>query len=238
MQIRNKHGEKIDYALNDVDGVNDKLVILAHGVTGNMDREIMVSLAKMLAEMGWPMMRISFSGNGNSEGKFTDSTITKECDDLIAVLDQAKGSKKIAYIGYSMGGAVGALTAAKDDRISVLVSLAGMVRTKVFAETEFADVLPDKGCMWDDESKPLSKKFMDDLSQIDTVIPAVKDLRVPWLLLHGSEDDVVLPDDSVHLLNHLKGNKKHVVIEGADHSFAGHWDMLAQEINEWLKTYL
>lgn len=238
MQIRNKHGETIDHVLHEVDGVNDKLVILAHGVTGNMDREIMVELAKMLSGMGWPTMRISFSGNGNSEGKFTDSTISKECDDLVAILDQAKGSKKIAYIGYSMGGAVGALTAAKDDRISVLVSLAGMVRTKVFAETEFSDVVPDQGCMWDDESKPLSKNFMDDLRQIDTVIPAVKDLRLPWLLLHGSEDDVVLPDDSVHLFNHLKGKKKHVVIEGTDHSFAGHWDRLAQEIHEWLKTYL
>jgi uncharacterized protein len=238
MQIRNKHGEKIDYAFHDVDGLNDKLIILAHGVTGDMNREIMVQLAKMLAEMGWPTMRISFSGNGNSEGNFTDSTISKECDDLMAVLDQAKGSKKIAYIGYSMGGAVGALTAAKDDRISVLISLAGMVRTKVFAETEFGDVVPDHGFMWDEETKPLSQKFMDDLRQIDTVIPAVKDLRLPWLLLHGSEDDVVLPDDSVHLFNHLKGNKKHVVIEGTDHSFAGHWERLAQEIDEWLKTYL
>jgi|TARA_B110000908_G_scaffold38295_1_gene46142 alpha/beta superfamily hydrolase len=238
MQIRNKHGEKIDHAMHDVAGVNDKLIILAHGVTGDMDREFMVELAQMLAKMGWPTMRISFSGNGNSEGHFTDSTISKECDDLVAVLDQAKGVKKVAYIGYSMGGAVGALTAAKDDRISVLVSLAGMVRTKLFAETEYGDVIPDKGFMWDDETTPLSQKFMDDLRQIDTVIPAVKDLRLPWLLLHGSEDDVVLPDDSAYLFNHLKGKKKHVVINGTDHSFAGHWEDLAGEIDDWLKTYL
>ncbi len=38
MQIRNKHGEKIDHAMHDVAGVNDKLIILAHGVTGDMDR--------------------------------------------------------------------------------------------------------------------------------------------------------------------------------------------------------
>ncbi|MGJ8656549.1 MAG: alpha/beta hydrolase family protein [Akkermansiaceae bacterium] len=238
MQIRNKHGEKLDHAMHGIDGVNDKLVILAHGVTGDMDREMMVQLATMLSSMGWPTLRISFSGCGNSEGKFTDSTITKECDDLVAILDQAKGTKKVAYIGYSMGGAVGALTAAKDDRISVMISLAGMVRTKVFAETEFGDVTPDQGYMWEDESTPLSQKFMDDLRQIDTVIPAVKDLRLPWLLLHGSVDDVVLPDDSVHLFNHLKGKKKHVVIDGTDHSFAGHWEELASEINTWLKTYL
>lgn len=199
---------------------------------------MIVELASMLAEMGWPTLRISFSGNGNSEGKFTESTITKESDDLLAILDQTKGTKKVAYIGYSMGGAGGALTAAKDDRISVMISLAGMVRTKLFAETEFGDVTPDQGYMWEDETTPLSQAFMDDLRQIDTVIPAIKDLRLPWLLLHGSKDDVVLPDDSTHLFNHLKGKKKHVVIEGTDHSFSGHWKQLAYEINDWLKTYL
>ena len=238
MQIRNKQGEIIDHANHPVDGVNDKLIILAHGVTGDMDREMIVELANTLSNMGWPTIRISFSGNGNSQGKFTESTITKESDDLLAILDQTKGTKKIAYIGYSMGAAVGALTAAKDDRINVIISLAGMVRTKVFAETEFGDVIPDQGYMWEDQATPLSQKFMDDLRQIDTVIPAIKDLRLPWLLVHGSQDDVVLPDDSTHIFNLLKGKKKHIVIEGTDHSFAGHWNQLANHINDWLKTHL
>jgi len=238
MQLRNQDGEILDHAMHDAQGVNDKLIILAHGLTGNMDREMIVHLAESLSKMGWPTLRISYSGNGNSEGKFTDATISKESNDLIAILDQTKGTKKIAYIGYSMGAAIGALTAAKDDRINVMVSLAGMVRTKTFAETEFGDVTPDQGYMWDDEAHPLSRHFMDDLVQIDTVIPAVKELRLPWLLAHGSEDDVVLPDDSTHLFNHLKGKKKHVVIQGTDHSFDGHWDELSSHINDWLKTYL
>ncbi len=238
MQIRNQQGEIIDHALHPVDAVNDKLIILAHGVTGDMDREMMVKLANSLAKMGWPTMRISFSGNGNSEGQFTESTITKESDDLLAVLDQTKGTKKIAYIGYSMGAAVGSLTAAKDDRINVMISLAGMVRTKLFAETEFGDLIPDQDYMWEDQATPLSQKFMDDLRQIDTIIPAIKDLRLPWLLVHGSQDDVVLPDDSTLLFNHLKGKKKHIVIEATDHSFAGHWKQITNHINEWLKTYL
>lgn len=238
MQIRNKHGEVIDHTMHNAEGVDDKLVILAHGVTGDKDREMMIDLSNMLAKAGWPTMRISFSGCGNSDGEFTEATISKGSDDLQAIIDQVKGQKKIAYIGYSMGAASGALVAAKDDRINVLVSLAGMVRTKVFAETEFGDEIPDKGCMWEDEKNPLSQTFMDDLCQIDTVLPAVKDVRTPWLLVHGSEDDVVLPDDSITLFNHLKGKKKHVVIDGTDHSFAGHWDKLANHIDDWLKKYL
>jgi len=240
MQIRNRHGELIDHAIHlaNEDQNSNHLIILAHGLTGDKDRDMMLSLADSLAHLGWPTLRISYSGCGQSEGKFTEATISKETDDLSSILDQVKGTKKIAYIGYSMGAAVGALAVAKDDRINVMVSLAGMVRTKVFAETEFGDVTPDKGYMWEDESTPLSKTFMDDLIQIESVVPAVKEIRLPWLLIHGSKDDVVLPDDSLHLHNHLKGKKKHLVIEGTDHSFEGHWNSLSQHIDEWLKTHL
>jgi len=240
MLLRNKYGERIDHALHQASSSknSNKLVILAHGLTGDKDREMMIHLAESLSNLGWPTLRISYSGCGSSEGKFTEATITKESDDLSSILDQVKGTKKIAYIGYSMGAAVGALTLAKDDRINVMISLAGMVRTKLFAETEFGDVIPDEGCMWDDKSTPLSQQFMDDLCQIDSTVPAVREIRIPWLLIHGSDDDVVLPEDSKHLYNHLKGKKKHTVIEGTDHSFAGHWDALSEEIAQWLRAHL
>lgn len=236
MNIHNREGEKIDYALHDADS-DDKLVILAHGVTGDKDREMMVEIAAGLAERGYPTMRVSFAGNGESDGEFGEATITKEVEDLGAVMDQVKAGKKIAYIGYSMGGAVGALAAAKDDRINVLVSLAGMVDTKGFVEREFGEEIPGKGCMWEDENHPLSQAFVTDLMQIGTVIPAVKEHRIPWLLLHGSEDDVVLPSDSETIFKHLKGKKKHVVISGTDHSFAGHWGRVVDEIAAWFEVH-
>ena len=122
-------------------------MILGHGLTGNKDRPLLVALAEALSAEGWPCLRISYSGNGESEGEFTDSNITKEIGDLSSVIDQVGTSKKIAYIGHSMGGAVGALTAARDERIKVLVSLAGMVNTAAFVEREFGDVVPDEGYM-------------------------------------------------------------------------------------------
>ena len=36
---------------------------------------------------GIPALRFSFSGNGGSEGRFEDSCITKEVEDLGAVID-------------------------------------------------------------------------------------------------------------------------------------------------------
>ncbi|WP_411826924.1 alpha/beta hydrolase [Luteolibacter sp. AS25] len=237
MEIANKQGERIDHAVHE-GAREDVLVVYGHGVTGDKDRDLMVKVAEGLAEKGWPGLRISFSGNGASEGKFEDSTISKEVADLQAVLDVVKEDKKIVYVGHSMGGAVAALTAARDPRIDVLVTLAGMVRTKEFCEAEFGDVTPGEGCMWEDETKPLSQAFVDDLHQIEHTFDAAESVPVPWLLFHGTADDVVLPQDSVHVHRKITATKKLVMVEGAGHMFDGHYDLLVEEIDGWLSEVL
>ena len=235
--IRNASGERLDVSFHEAEK-SDFLVILGHGLTGNKDRPLLVALAEALAEKGWPCLRISFSGNGDSEGKFADSNITKEVGELSAVIDQLGTSKKIAYIGHSMGGAVGALTAARDERIQVLVSLAGIVNTAKFAEREFGDVLPGEGYMWDKPDCPLSQSYVTDLKQIGNTLGAARELRLPWLLLHGSADDVVFPADSQDLMQVLRGPSELVEIEGAGHSFENHYSSVIAEVTGWLEKYL
>lgn len=119
-----------------------------------------------------------------------------------------------------MGAAIGVLAATRTNSIQLFVSLAGMVDTREFALTEFGDEIPDKGCMWEEESCPLSQTFMDDLcSIIGTVIEQSNQVKVPWLLLHGSADDVVSPQDSISIKNQIGDRADHIAIEGADHSF-------------------
>lgn len=218
-EIRNPAGEKIDYSYVAGTQHTDWLVVLGHGVTGNKDRPIVVDTAAALNKKGLATLSFSFAGNGDSEGKFVDSCITKEVDDLTAVLD-AVADKHICYIGHSMGAAVGVLVAAKDARIRRIVSLAGMVNTAGFAQREFGEETPDKGVMWEEESCPLSQAFMDDLCQtVKSVLSEAKQLTQPWLLVHGSEDDVVLPEDSVSIEQATGSNVTLVKIEGGDHSF-------------------
>ncbi len=234
--IRNAHGELLDVTLHE-GSRDDALVILGHGVTGDKDRPLLFWLARALADAGWFCLRVSFSGNGKSEGLFTDSNITKEVSDLTAVIDQTGCGKKIIYIGHSMGAAVGALAAVRDERIKILVSLAGMVHTREFVEREFADVTPDQGVMWSETACPLSRLFAHDLIHINNTLDAARELRLPWLLLHGLEDDVIPPSDSRDLQAALRGPGKLVEIPGADHSFDEHYDAVTREIIRWLAQY-
>ena len=207
-EIRNQQGEKIDYSYHQGAEGSDVLVVIGHGVTGNKDRPFVMTLADGLAEAGFATLRMSFTGNGDSEGTFQDCTITKEVEDLGSVLDVVAVGRQIVYAGHSMGGAVGVIAAAKDNRISRLVSLAGMVHTAKFFEVEFGDQVPDEGCMWEDEECPLSSKYVNDMKEIGSILELGSKVQVPWLLIHGTEDDVVPIEETNEIFDNSSAPKK------------------------------
>lgn len=241
--IHNPAGESLDFRFASATGDTPQrgwLVILAHGVTGNLDRPVVADTAVALQAAGFDTLRFSFAGNGASEGDFRDATITKETGDLAAVIDAvAQHYANIAVVGHSMGAAVAVLMAARDTRISALVSLAGMVDTKRFAETEFGDETPDQGAMWEEPDCPLSHAFMADLCDtIKSVTPQAEKISAPWLLVHGTADDVVLPIDTETIAK-VRGNAVTArFIDGADHSFSepAHISAMTRTVADWLTS--
>ena len=235
-EIRNKLGERIDFTAHHGRTDARELVLIGHGVTGNKDRPFVVALAEGLSKAGIPAIRFSFSGNGASAGSFSKCTISKEVEDLGAVLD-AFQDRTICYVGHSMGGAVGVLRAARDSRIKALVSLAGMVHTKAFAEREFGAVKPGEGFMWDDANCPLSQEFMDDMARIDSVLNEAPKIKVPWLLVHGTEDDVVPPEESREIFARANEPRQLIELNGANHVFAGdHTSPMVAEVVKWVRA--
>lgn len=235
----NAQGERLDHAFHSAsDGSGELLVLIGHGVTGNKDRPWAVALAEALAAAGYSSLRFSFSGNGDSEGDFRDSTITKEVADLRTVVDAVTkaGFSHIAYAGHSMGGAVGVLAAAADPRLERLISLAGMVYTATFAATEFGEATPGSGFMWEKPECPLSEAFVNDMNAIENVLSQAPDIRVPWLLVHGEEDDVVPIQESRDILARAGSNATFVSLPGVDHVFSSERGLAAMiaTVLDWL----
>ncbi len=236
-EIRNRSGERIDHTFHPGTRMGS-LVIIGHGVTGNKDRLHLVAIAEGLAKLGWPCLRISFSGNGESEGSFESSCITKEIGDLQTVLATVPDDVRVAYLGHSMGGAVGVLTAARDMRIQALISLAGMTHTAAFVEREFGDVTPGVGSMWEDENCPLSQTFVDDLREIKNTLSAAETVTQPWLLIHGSADDVVPIQDSRDAFGAATCQKQWLEIPDIGHSFdAASYPKIIESVNLWLSMH-
>ncbi len=240
--IQNTHQEKLDFAFHGDPDNLESIVLIGHGVTGDKDRPWATALAKALAAAGFNALRFSFSGNGQSEGDFQDSTISKEVEDLLTVIDAVKnaGFTRIGYAGHSMGGAVGVISATKNSRINFLISLSGMVHTAKFAKVEFGDQIPDQGFMWDEPDCPLSSAYVDDLTRIDSVLPLASQIQIPWLLIHGSEDDVVPIAESREIIakpSDFAANRELVEIPGSNHVFADDGlQPMIDTVTSWMKN--
>jgi pimeloyl-ACP methyl ester carboxylesterase len=216
-EIRNAEGERLDVAYHPGAAVGGPVVVIGHGVTGHKDRPFLVALAEGLARRGIAALRISFSGNASSEGRFEHATISKEVEDLGAVLDALTG-REIAYAGHSMGGAVGVLCARRDRRVRLLVSLAAIVHTGAFVERAFGALAPGDlmlgkpGCL-------LSQRYLDDLRAIGSVVRHAEEISVPWLFVHGDRDTLVPIQDTHDAYARARAPKQLVALEGADHVF-------------------
>ena len=234
--IKNASGEKIDYSFHPGSEKNFYLLIIGHGLIGSKDSPLVSALAEKVASEGMSVLRFSFTGNGDSEGRFEECTISKEIEDLQSILTivTERGWRPI-FAGHSLGSAVGVLTASIDSRIQLLISLAGMVKTEVFCETEFGTVVPGQGYMWGNSNYPLSEEFVNDMKQIKSVLPRASGLGLPWLLVHGTADEIVPVTDSQLLVQKFETSRELVEIDGACHQFSGKsTNILVDSVIYWL----
>ncbi|CAN5133823.1 hypothetical protein BH23VER1_BH23VER1_21260 [soil metagenome] len=242
--ITNDHGEKLAYKFHRAQtkrkpakNARPPLLLIGHGVTGNLDRPVIEALARATAEGGLHAIRFSFSGNGESEGKFGESNITKGIGDLGAMIDACEDAGyDVSYAGHSMGAAIGILRASEDRRIKNLICLAPMIHTRRFVDAEFGEVTPGKGNMWGEKGCRLTTAFVEDLKSIDTVAPRMSEIECPLLLIHGSQDEVIPWSEAVAAHDFANPPKKLIQFTGAGHTFEGKAsEVLAKAVVAWLK---
>jgi alpha/beta superfamily hydrolase len=239
-ELRNGRGERLEFAFHAPRGTagasaRAAIVVIGHGVTSHLDRPWLVALGEALAAHGIAALRFSFAGNGRSEGRFEEATLTKEVEDLGAVIDaveEAEGGR-IAYAGHSMGAAIGVLRAAEDRRIAALVSLAGMVHVDAFFRRHFGALAPGEpmlgkaGCPW-------TEALAEDAARIGSLTALAARIDVPWRLVHGDADEMVPLADSLDAVAAAGGRPELVTLRGADHRFTGSIPALLAATVPWL----
>lgn len=243
--MRNAQGERLDLAYQAAagaagDGAPHALVIIGHGVTSHWDRPWQTELAEALARAGVASLLVSFAGNGQSEGRFEDVTPTKEAADLGCVIDaaQAWGVARVAYAGHSMGGAVGVLRAATDDRLVALVSLAGMFHVRDFMRRTFGHLVPGEGLMLDKPGCVWNRTLEADADRLGSLHAQAASVRVPWLLVHGEADELVPFVDALDARAAAGGRPELVALPGVDHRFTDAIPAVCNAVVPWLSARL
>jgi pimeloyl-ACP methyl ester carboxylesterase len=230
--LRNRHGERLDASFHPGSPVDRRIVAIGHGVTSHKDRPWLVALSEALGAAGIASLRFSFAGNGNSEGRFEDATIGKEVEDLGSVLDALPGHE-VVYAGHSMGAAVGVLRAARDPRLAGLVSLAGMVHVRAFVRAQFGGLRPGAPMLGKPQC-PLAQAFLDEAEAIVDVLPQAARVAAPWLLVHGTADELVPLRDARDARAAAGGRPTLVELPGADHRFTACEAAMASAVVAWL----
>lgn len=180
-----------------------RAVILIHGYPA--EKSDMLSIAKAL----WPDFSLLLYDQryfGKSEGNYTTLGV-KERLDLKAALDflESRGFQKIGIFGFSLGGAVGIITAAEDQRINAVATYGAFSNLKILGEETYSHLWP--------LSKPLVNLmlfwsrllFGESVEKISPVAAAAQ-LSIPIFIIHSRLDEQIFFNHAERLQKALSPN--------------------------------
>ena len=218
----------------------DKLAILCPGYLDSKDYKQLVSLAEILKEQGYVVVRFEPTGTWGSEGDISDYTTSQYLEDIKNVLKYMLSQvsyKKVLLGGHSRGGQVSILYAARDSRISVVLGImpsSGPIQGQRREEWEKNGISVSQRDLPNDKDKKIEFrvpfKHVLDRDQYDAVGDAKK-IKVPMILIAGELDDLVPPDDVKEIFDNANEPKRFLVISGIGHDYR-HNDNEVAVVNE------
>ncbi|PSF37934.1 phospholipase [Aphanothece hegewaldii CCALA 016] len=204
-----------------IPGSSEDVLLYFHGNGGNISYNL--GNAYQLHQLGFSVLMIDYRGYGKSEGKFpTEAEVYRDAQAAWNYLTLERGiaAQQIYLYGHSLGGAIAIDLAIRQP------FCAGVIVDNTF--TSMRDM-----AMY----QPVYRFFPADLilNQRFDNLSKLKLLRVPLLLLHGTEDRLVPPSMSQVLYESATVPKKLLLVP-----YAGHNNLLAvagEEFNRVVREF-
>ena len=175
---------------------------------GTLHNKVVFHTTKALNSFGFPVLRFNFRGTGLSQGEHDHGK--GEVEDVRAALDWLDSEFHLAllFAGFSFGAAVGLRAACSDARVRALISVGTPVAPLAAGIIE--------------ESRLYTFDFLRECAKPKLFVSGARDQFGPRAKLKALVESVPEP-------------KKLVVIEGADHFFAGRLRELREAIEAWIR---
>jgi len=180
---------------------------------GNTDQSLCDRVAR---EAGWAGCTFTFRGTGPSEGDFS---IEGWIADVRAAVDALSARTDVTGVwiaGFRLGGTLAIVTAAHDERVRGIATFAApaSLHTWVRDPQWFLEYARRTGVLRADNYPADPAAWIRAIENLDPVEAARHVAPRPWLLVHGSADDVVPVDDSRALADAGKGVELRIVANG------------------------
>lgn len=217
-------------------------VVLVHGYKGFRSWGFFPTLADRLARAGFNSVVYSASGSGvDATGdfafpdRFGRNTYSADLADLRTVLtalwDGQLGTAAptaLGLMGHSRGGGIATLQAARDPRVGTLVTWSTISNVDRWsAETKADWRTKGRIDVVNHRTHQVLPLYLDVLEEVEKqrtgrldLEAAAREVKVPWLLLHGEEDDSVSSAESerMHSANG-KGTTELKIVHSTGHTF-------------------
>ena len=219
-------------------------VVLAHCFTCSRHTTILRRLAQDLTSAGIAALRFDFSGNGQSQGRFAETSYSKHIAEMVAAADFLARRNIVTrgLAGHSMGAAVALLAAGHLPELMGICTLAGRLGgldpTAILDSRQQALLAVSGQVAFTSRGRnlQLSQAFFDDARSHD-VPGAIAALPVPLLVVHGARDEVIPAGEAQkgHQINPEQVTLE--IVPGADHMFSREADRITivARVTEWFQ---
>jgi len=233
------------------------LIIFVHGYKGYKDWGTWELMGEKLANAGFYFVKFNMSHNGttiedpNNFGDleaFGQNNYSKELDDLEIVIDHFKNQKEvdsenIMLLGHSRGGGISIVKASENQNITKLITLASVSTLDRFPKDEAFETWKNESVYFVENARTKQKmphyfQFFEDYENNKErfdIEKACKNLAIPALFIHATDDESVTINHSENLHRWTK-DSQFKIIENAGHTFGAKepWESnsLPKELNE------
>lgn len=233
---------KLDLNLNKKEGVG----VYAPCFTCTKDIVIASRLCAALAEKGIAMLRVDFTGQGHSQGQFSQTNFTTNVNDLLCAIEFLK-TQNLApslLVGHSLGGTASLVAAHHSPDIKAVVTL-NSPSEPLHVSRHFKNFEKDlitKGQIDIDvggKTHTIQRHFLEDLKRY-TMEEILKNLNAAFLIMHAPHDDMVSIQNASDLFTKAMHPKSFISLWECDHliSQKSKAIYIAGLINAWVKAYI
>ena len=209
---------------------------------GNLNEYKMAFIIAKVASWGYVVVASQYRGNDGGEG--IEEFGGADVQDVIHLIDVVSNlsyadNERIGMYGWSRGGMMTYLALMQTNKIKAAVVGGAVTDLKAMDESRNGEM----GVYVYSELMPGYEKNKDSVMAIRSAIYHADKLpkATPILLLHGTSDWRVIPEESLNMATELQKAKvpySLVMYEGGDHGLSEFRNEVDEQVKTWLDKYV